>query len=44
MNLAVGMGTQVRSLVVASDACLWYVGSVLLVCGLGDASYVSDCV
>ena len=34
----VGMGTLVRSLVVASDACLWYVGSVLLVFGLGDAS------
>ena len=38
VNLAVGMGSQVRRLLVASDACLWYVGSVLLVFGLGNAS------
>ena len=38
VNLVAEIETQVRGLVVASDACLWYVGSVLLVFGLGDAS------
>ncbi len=43
MEAGVGMGIGVRSVVVASDGWLWYVGRMRFVFGLGDGSHFVRC-